>query len=76
MKKRFKVRELMQRERLRGEIVEFFHLRNTGMIHGEEGYDVAFNQESLDGGTKLSRTEPRPTGYLRDLFRNGSEGSN
>lgn len=33
MKKRLKVRELMQRERLRGEIVELFHLRNTGMIH-------------------------------------------
>lgn len=47
MKKRLKVRELMQRERLRGEIVELFHLRNTGMIHGEDGYDVAFNQESL-----------------------------
>ena len=43
MKKRLEVRELTQRKRLRGEIVELFHLRNTGMIHGEDGYDVAFN---------------------------------
>ena len=33
MKRRLKVRELMRRERLRGEIVELFHLRNTGVIH-------------------------------------------
>ena len=45
MKKRLKVRELMQRAR--GEIVELFHLRNAGTVHGEDGYDVVFNQESL-----------------------------
>jgi hypothetical protein len=48
MKKRVKGRERMQREGLPGEIVELFHLRNTGMIHGrDDGYDVTFNQESL-----------------------------
>ena len=47
MKKRVMVRELMQRAGLRGEIVELFHLRNTGMIHGHDGYDVSFNQEPL-----------------------------
>jgi hypothetical protein len=47
MKKRIKVRELMQREGLRGEVVELFHSRSTGMIHGDDGYDVTFNQESL-----------------------------
>jgi len=47
MKRRIKVRELMQREGLRGEVVELFHSRNTGMIHGDDGYDVTFNHESL-----------------------------
>src|SRR5215469_1827375 len=28
------------------------------------------------GGIKLSRTEPRAKGYLRDLFRNANEDSN
>jgi len=47
MKRRVKVRELMQREGLCGEIVQLFHLRRTGMIHGDDGYDVTFNEESL-----------------------------
>jgi len=47
MKKRMRVRELMQREGLRGEIVQLFHSRRTGMIHGDDGYDVTFNEESL-----------------------------
>lgn len=47
MKKRVRVKELMQREGLRGEIVQLFHLRRTGMIHGDDGYDVTFNEESL-----------------------------
>ncbi len=47
MKRRIKVTELMQREGLRGEIVELFHLRRTGMIHGDDGYGVTFNEESL-----------------------------
>jgi hypothetical protein len=47
MKKRVRVRELMQREGLRGEIVQLFHTRRTGMIHGDDGYDVTFNEESL-----------------------------
>jgi hypothetical protein len=42
-----RVRELMQREGLRGEIVQLFHSRRTGMIHGDDGYDVTFNEESL-----------------------------
>jgi hypothetical protein len=50
MKRRIKVRELMQREGLRGDVVELFHSRNTGLIHGDDGYDVTFNQESLAMG--------------------------
>jgi hypothetical protein len=37
----------MQREGLRGEVVQLFHSRRTGMIHGYDGYDVSFNDESL-----------------------------
>ncbi len=47
MKRRTRVRELMQREGLRGEIVQLFHSGRTGMIHGYDGYDVTFNEESL-----------------------------
>ena len=47
MKRRTRVGELMQREGLRGEIVQLFHSRRTGMIHGYDGYDVTFNEESL-----------------------------
>ena len=47
MRRHIKVHELMQREGLRGEVVELFHSRNTGLIHGDDGYLVTFNQESL-----------------------------
>jgi len=47
MKRRLKVRELMQREGFRGEIVQLFRSPSTGMIHGYDGYDVTFNEESL-----------------------------
>jgi hypothetical protein len=47
MKRRIKVSELMQREGLHGEIVQLFHSQRTGMIHGDNGYDVTFNEESL-----------------------------
>jgi hypothetical protein len=47
MKRRIRVRELMQREGVRGEIVQLFHSRRKGMIHGDDGYDVTFNEESL-----------------------------
>jgi hypothetical protein len=47
MKRRTRVKELMQREGLRGEIVQLFHSRRTGMIRGYDGYDVTFNEESL-----------------------------
>jgi len=47
MKRRIRVRELMQREGLRGEIAQLSHSRRTGMIHRDDGYDVSFNEESL-----------------------------
>jgi hypothetical protein len=47
MKRRIRVRELRRREGLRGEIVQLFHSRRTGVIHGDDGYDVTFNEESL-----------------------------
>lgn len=47
MKRRIRVTELMQREGLRGEVVQLFYSRSTGIIHGEDGYDVTFNEESL-----------------------------
>jgi hypothetical protein len=42
-----KVTELMQREGLNGEVVKLFPSRTTGIIHGDDGYDVGFNGESL-----------------------------
>lgn len=47
MKRRLNVKELMRREDLRGEVLQLFHSQRTGMIHGDNGYDVTFNAESL-----------------------------
>ncbi len=47
MRRGVKVRELMQRVGLSGEVVALFHSGRTGMIHGDDGYDVTFNEESL-----------------------------
>ncbi len=47
MRRRVKVRELMQREGLSGEVVQLFYAQRTGIIHGGDGYDVTFNEESL-----------------------------
>jgi hypothetical protein len=44
---RIKVKELMQREGLKGEVVNLFHSWHTGIIHGDDGYDVAFSDDSL-----------------------------
>lgn len=54
MKRRVKVKQLMQREGLTGEVVQLFHSRRTGIIHGEDGYDVTFNAESLVVGLGYS----------------------
>ncbi len=37
----------MQREGLNGEVVKLLPSRSTGIIHGDNGYDVTFSQESL-----------------------------
>ncbi len=47
MRNRVKVREMMQREGLSGEVVTLFHSGRTGIIHGDDGYHVTFNEESL-----------------------------
>ena len=47
MRTRFEVGQLMQREGLSGEVVTLFHSRGTGIIRGDDGYDVTFNEESL-----------------------------
>ncbi len=47
MRRGVKVRELMQREGLSGEVVTLFHSGRTGIIHGVDGYDVTFSEESL-----------------------------
>jgi len=47
MRRGVKVGELMQREGLIGEVVTLFHSGRTGIIHGDDGYDVTFNEESL-----------------------------
>src|SRR5271169_3923768 len=44
---RIKVRELMQREGLTGEVVNLFPSWRTGIIHGDDGYDVTFSDDSL-----------------------------
>ena len=54
MRSRVKIGKLLQREGLSGEVVTLFHSRSTGMIHGDDGYDVTFNEESLVVGLAYS----------------------
>jgi hypothetical protein len=54
MRTRVEVGQLMQREGLSGEVVTLFHSRSTGIIHGDDGYDVSFNEESLVVGLAYS----------------------
>ena len=54
MSSRVKIGGLMQREGLNGEVVTLFHSRSTGIIHGDDGYDVTFNEESLVVGLAYS----------------------
>jgi hypothetical protein len=54
VRSRVKIGELMQREGLSGEVVTLFHCRSTGIIHGDDGYDVSFNEESLVVGLSYS----------------------
>ena len=51
---RIKVRELMQREGLKGEVVNLFPSWHTGIIHGDDGYDVTFSDDSLVVGFSYS----------------------
>jgi hypothetical protein len=44
---RIRVRVLMQREGPKGEVVNLFPSRRTGIIHREDGYDVTFSDDSL-----------------------------
>jgi len=55
VRSRVKIGELMQREGLSGEVVTLFHSRSTGVIHGDDGYDVTFNEESLVVGLAYSK---------------------
>ena len=44
----------MQREGLKGEVVNLFPAWHTGIIHGDDGYDVTFSDESLVVGFNYS----------------------
>lgn len=54
MRRGVKVRELMQREGLSGEVVTLSYPQRAGIIHGDDGYDVTFNEESLVVGLAYS----------------------
>jgi hypothetical protein len=47
MRGRIRVGELIQREGLTGEVVNLCHSWHTGIIHGDDGYDVSFGDDSL-----------------------------
>jgi hypothetical protein len=44
---RIKVAELMQREGLRGKVVKLSPSWHTGIIHGDDEYEVTFSEDSL-----------------------------
>lgn len=44
----------MQRQGLSGEVVTLSYPQRAGIIHGDDGYDVTFNEESLVVGLAYS----------------------
>src|SRR5260370_38937980 len=44
---RIRVKELTQKRGLRGKIVNLFPSWRTGIIQGDDGYDVTFSDDSL-----------------------------
>ena len=44
---RIRVRELAQREGLKGKVLNLFPSWHIGIIHGDDGYDVTFREDSL-----------------------------
>jgi hypothetical protein len=47
MKYRVRITELVTDEKVSGEVANLFPRWHTGIIRGDDGYDVAFNDESL-----------------------------
>ncbi len=58
MTTRIKVRELMEREGLKGEVVNLFPSWHTGTIHGDDGYVVTFSDDSLVVGFSYGELSP------------------
>lgn len=73
MKSRVKIGELMQREGLSGEVVTLFHSRSTGTIHGDDGCDVTFNEESLVVGLAYSQLGIGPRVSYGIFFATGAK---
>jgi hypothetical protein len=53
---RIKLAELMQREGLQGEVVKLFPSWHTGIIQGDDGYEVTFSEDSLVVGYSAIRS--------------------
>jgi hypothetical protein len=54
MMNRIKVAELMRKEGIQGKVIKLFPSWHTGIIHGEEGTDVTFGEDSLVAGFSYS----------------------
>jgi hypothetical protein len=49
MTRRISVKKLVRAEKLSGEIARLFRRWSSGIIHGDDGFDVAFNFLSTEG---------------------------
>jgi len=76
MRRRVRVRELTQREGLSGAVVRLFPSGRTGIIQGDDGYGVTFNQQSLDVGLGYGDLGIGLRVSYGIFFRDRCEGSN
>lgn len=49
MTRRVSVKKLIRAEKLSGEVTRLFRHWSSGIIHGDDGFDVAFNFLSTEG---------------------------
>jgi len=58
-------------QKLKGEIVRLFHRQDTGIIRGDDGYDVGFHALSVEGTSYAALFLGERVTYQLSFSRNG-----
>ncbi len=71
MKRSMAIKNLASGQKLKGEIVLLFRPKNTGIIRGDDGYDVGFHALSVVGATYRDLCLGERVIYQLSFPRNG-----